>query len=55
MGILTGVRPTKLYHKFRKEGKSEQEIADLLIEISAYQRKSWTIKGNCGPTTSDHS
>ncbi len=30
-GILTGVRPTKLYHKFRKEGKSEQEIADLLI------------------------
>ena len=29
-GILTGVRPTKLYHKFRKEGKSEQEIHDIL-------------------------
>jgi len=30
-GILTGVRPTKLYHKFRKEGKTEKEIADILI------------------------
>ncbi|WP_374965288.1 coproporphyrinogen III oxidase [Lysinibacillus sp. RS5] len=30
-GILTGVRPTKLYHKFRKAGKSEEEIADILI------------------------
>ncbi len=30
-GILTGVRPTKLYHKFRKEGKGDQEIAELLI------------------------
>ena len=29
-GILTGVRPTKLYHKFRKEGKSEEEIATIL-------------------------
>ncbi len=30
-GILTGVRPTKLYHKFRKEGMTEKEIADILI------------------------
>ena len=29
-GILTGVRPTKLYHKYRKEGKSEQEIFEIL-------------------------
>lgn len=29
-GILTGVRPTKLYHKLRKEGKSEEEIARIL-------------------------
>ncbi|MFF5995312.1 coproporphyrinogen III oxidase [Lysinibacillus sp. KU-BSD001] len=25
-GILTGVRPTKLYHKFRKEGLTEEQI-----------------------------
>lgn len=31
-GILTGVRPTKLYHKLRKEGKSEEEIARILHE-----------------------
>ena len=31
-GILTGVRPTKLYHKLRKEGKSEEEIARVLHE-----------------------
>ena len=29
-GILTGVRPTKLYHKFRKEGKSHEEILTIL-------------------------
>lgn len=29
-GILTGIRPTKLYHKMRKEGLSEQEIFDKL-------------------------
>ncbi|GLC89899.1 coproporphyrinogen III oxidase [Lysinibacillus piscis] len=29
-GILTGVRPTKLYHKFRQAGKSDAEIADIL-------------------------
>lgn len=29
-GILTGVRPTKLYHKMRKEGMSEQEIFEKL-------------------------
>lgn len=29
-GILTGVRPTKLYHKFRKEGKTDEEIAGIL-------------------------
>ena len=29
-GILTGVRPTKLYHKFRKEGLSEEQIFDKL-------------------------
>ena len=31
-GILTGVRPTKLYHKFRKEGLSEEEIFTKLKE-----------------------
>ena len=30
-GILTGVRPTKLYHKFRKEGMSDAEIAEVLM------------------------
>ena len=29
-GILTGVRPTKLYHKFRKEGLSEEQIFEKL-------------------------
>jgi len=29
-GILTGVRPTKLYHKFRKAGMSEEQIVDTL-------------------------
>lgn len=29
-GILTGVRPTKLYHKFRKAGMSDEQIADTL-------------------------
>ncbi|MGE7665914.1 coproporphyrinogen III oxidase [Ureibacillus composti] len=29
-GILTGVRPTKLYHKYRKEGKSDEEIFAIL-------------------------
>lgn len=29
-GILTGVRPTKLYHKFRKDGMSDGEIAEVL-------------------------
>lgn len=29
-GILTGVRPTKLYHKFRKDGMSDTEIAEVL-------------------------
>lgn len=29
-GILTGVRPTKLYHKFRKAGMSESEIFAIL-------------------------
>lgn len=29
-GILTGVRPTKLYHKLRKEGKSIEEIHSIL-------------------------
>ena len=29
-GILTGVRPTKLYHKFRKDGMSDREIAEVL-------------------------
>lgn len=29
-GILTGVRPTKLYHKFRKEGLSEEQIFNKL-------------------------
>lgn len=29
-GILTGVRPTKLYHKFRQAGMSDSEIAEVL-------------------------
>ncbi|MFJ7738592.1 coproporphyrinogen III oxidase [Lysinibacillus sp. NPDC097287] len=29
-GILTGVRPTKLYHKFRQDGMSDSEIAEVL-------------------------
>lgn len=29
-GILTGVRPTKLYHKYRKEGLSDGEIFAIL-------------------------
>ena len=29
-GILTGVRPTKLYHKLRKEGKNPEEIFEIL-------------------------
>ncbi len=29
-GILTGVRPTKLYHKYRKEGMSDEEIYAIL-------------------------
>ena len=29
-GILTGVRPTKLYHKLRKEGKTPEEIFTIL-------------------------
>ncbi|OEB99890.1 coproporphyrinogen III oxidase [Lysinibacillus sphaericus] len=30
-GILTGVRPTKLYHKFRKAGMDDAAIAEVLI------------------------
>lgn len=29
-GILTGVRPTKLYHKLRKQGLTRKEIAEVL-------------------------
>ncbi|MEO4054586.1 coproporphyrinogen III oxidase [Solibacillus sp. CAU 1738] len=29
-GILTGIRPTKLYHKYRKAGMSEDEIFNVL-------------------------
>lgn len=29
-GILTGVRPTKLYHKYRKQGLKEEEIFAIL-------------------------
>lgn len=29
-GILTGVRPTKLYHKYRKQGMSDEEIYAIL-------------------------
>ncbi|BDH62975.1 oxygen-independent coproporphyrinogen-III oxidase-like protein HemZ [Lysinibacillus sp. PLM2] len=31
-GILTGVRPTKLYHKYRKQGYSDEQIAEVLKE-----------------------
>lgn len=30
-GILTGVRPTKLYHKFRQAGMNDVEIAEVLV------------------------
>ncbi|MGE7843206.1 coproporphyrinogen III oxidase [Lysinibacillus sp. NPDC093712] len=30
-GILTGVRPTKLYHKFRQAGMDDIEIAEVLV------------------------
>ncbi|QDQ00136.1 coproporphyrinogen III oxidase [Lysinibacillus fusiformis] len=30
-GILTGVRPTKLYHKFRKAGMNDADIAEVLV------------------------
>nr|WP_106780995.1 coproporphyrinogen III oxidase [Lysinibacillus timonensis] len=29
-GILTGVRPTKLYHKYRKQGLTDVEISNIL-------------------------
>ncbi|QCR33676.1 coproporphyrinogen III oxidase [Lysinibacillus sp. SGAir0095] len=29
-GILTGVRPTKLYHNYRKQGRSDEEIYAIL-------------------------
>lgn len=29
-GILTGIRPTKLYHKYRKQGLSEEAIFSML-------------------------
>ncbi|MBU9712663.1 coproporphyrinogen III oxidase [Evansella tamaricis] len=32
-GVLTGVRPTKLYHSMRKEGKSKKEIHKELNEL----------------------
>lgn len=31
-GILTGIRPTKLYHKFRKSGLTDREIHNKLKE-----------------------
>ncbi|MDG5786390.1 coproporphyrinogen III oxidase [Evansella sp. AB-P1] len=31
-GILTGIRPTKLYHFMRKEGKTKQQIHETLKE-----------------------
>ncbi|MDQ0254203.1 oxygen-independent coproporphyrinogen-3 oxidase [Evansella vedderi] len=31
-GVLTGIRPTKLYHMMRREGKSKEEIAEILQE-----------------------
>lgn len=31
-GILTGIRPTKLYHKFRKAGLSKAAIREKLVE-----------------------
>ncbi len=30
-GILTGVRPTKLYHKFRQAGMDDREIEEVLV------------------------
>lgn len=30
-GILTGIRPTKLYHKFRKQGYTKEAIREKLV------------------------
>lgn len=30
-GILTGIRPTKLYHRYRQQGKTEEEAIELLM------------------------
>ncbi len=44
-GILTGIRPTKLYHKFRKAGLSEDEIHDrLTTEFSLSDEKIALLK-----------
>ena len=44
-GILTGIRPTKLYHKFRKAGLSEEEIHDRLTrEFSLSDEKIELLK-----------
>lgn len=31
-GILTGIRPTKLYHKYRQEGHSAESVKQLLMD-----------------------
>ena len=38
-GILTGIRPMKLYHKYRREGHSTEEAQQLLMEDIGFQAK----------------
>lgn len=44
-GILTGIRPTKLYHKFRKAGLTDEEIHQKLVsEFSLSDEKIDMLK-----------
>lgn len=54
-GILTGVRPTKLYHKYRKAGLPEKEIFEVLKRISGYPMQNWFDEGDCSAPAAGHS
>ncbi|MGG0657406.1 coproporphyrinogen III oxidase [Rummeliibacillus pycnus] len=45
-GILTGIRPTKLYHKFRKAGLTDKEIHDKLIDEFSLTDEKISILNN---------
>lgn len=38
-GILTGIRPTKLYHRYRQQGKTEEEAIALLMRKHRISRE----------------